>query len=86
MPYSLFLRTAYPNTELPKLARIVVFARPGSAVSPVPWIARTIEVPGIDISATEIRRRVREGRSIRYWVPDAVAEYVTSHRLYLDEE
>ena len=47
-------------------------------------IARTIEVPAIEISATEIRRRVREGRSIRYWVPDPVAEYVTSHRLYLD--
>jgi nicotinate-nucleotide adenylyltransferase len=73
-------------SELPQLARIVVFARPGSAVPAVPWIARTIEVPAIDISATEIRRRVREGRSIRYWVPDAVAEYVTRHRLYLDQE
>jgi nicotinic acid mononucleotide adenylyltransferase len=29
---------------------------------------------------------VREGRSIRYWVPDAVAEYIASHRLYLDPE
>ena len=45
-----------------------------------------IEVPAIDISATEIRGRVREGRSIRYWVPDAVAKYVVGHRLYLDEE
>jgi nicotinate-nucleotide adenylyltransferase len=41
-------------------------------------------VPSIDISATEIRRRVQDGRSIRYWVPDAVAEYITRHRLYLD--
>ena len=71
--------------ELPTLARIVVFARPGSAVPAVPWVTQVIEVPAIDISATEIRCRVREGRSIRYWVPDAVAEYVTSHRLYLDE-
>jgi nicotinate-nucleotide adenylyltransferase len=72
--------------ELPKLARIVVFARPGSAVPTVPWIDRAVEVPAIDISATEIRGRVREGRSIRYWVPDAVAKYVVGHRLYLDEE
>jgi nicotinate-nucleotide adenylyltransferase len=72
--------------ELPELARIVVFARPGSTVPAVPWITRVIEVPAIDISATAIRRRVREGRSIRYWVPDTVAEYVTSHRLYLDPE
>jgi nicotinate-nucleotide adenylyltransferase len=38
----------------------------------------------MEISATEIRRRVRDGRPIRYWVPDAVAEYISRHRLYLD--
>jgi len=70
--------------ELPGLARIVVFARPGTPVPDSPLITRTIRVPALDISATEIRRRVREGRSLRYWVPDAVAEYVTEHRLYLD--
>jgi nicotinate-nucleotide adenylyltransferase len=61
-----------------------VFARPGSDVPESPLIRRAIRVPSIDISATEIRRRVRDGRSIRYWVPDAVAEYITRHRLYLD--
>ncbi|HUF35262.1 MAG TPA: nicotinate-nucleotide adenylyltransferase [Gemmatimonadales bacterium] len=70
--------------ELPALARIVVFARPGTPVPASPLIAETIRVPALDISATEIRRRAREGRSLRYWVPDAVAEYVTGHRLYLD--
>ncbi len=70
--------------EIPRLARIVVFARPGSPVPPSHLIAEVIEVPSIDISATEIRRRAAQGRSLRYWVPDAVAEYVTSHRLYLD--
>jgi nicotinate-nucleotide adenylyltransferase len=70
--------------EIPALATVVVFARAGVPVPPSRLIARTIEVPAIEISATEIRRRVREGRSIRYWVPDPVAEYVTRHRLYLD--
>ena len=70
--------------EIPALAAVVVFARAGTAVPSSRLIARTIEVPAIEISATEIRRRVREGRSIRYWVPDPVAEYVTRHRLYLD--
>ena len=72
--------------ELPGLARIVVFARPGTPIPPSPLIAGTVEVPAVDISATEIRRRVREGRSVRYWVPDAVAEYMVRHRLYLDAE
>lgn len=70
--------------EVGKLAEIVVFARPGSDVPGSSLIRRVIRVPSIDISATEIRRRVRDGRSIRYWVPDAVAEYITRHRLYLD--
>jgi nicotinate-nucleotide adenylyltransferase len=72
--------------ELPGLARIVVFARPGSALPASPLIAGTIQVPAVEISATAIRRRVAEGRSVRYWVPDAVAEYIVRHRLYLDAE
>ncbi len=72
--------------ELPGLARIVVFGRPGSPLPASPLIADRIRVPGLDISATEVRRRAREGRPLRYWVPDAVAEYITRHRLYLDPE
>lgn len=71
---------------LPGLARIVVFARGNAAVPASPLIAGAVEVPRIEISATEIRRRVRAGLPIRYWVPDSVAEYVTGHRLYLDGE
>jgi nicotinate-nucleotide adenylyltransferase len=70
--------------EIPRLARVVVFARAGSAVPSLPAISGAVPVPAIDISATAIRQRVREGRSIRHWVPDAVAEYVRLHRLYLD--
>jgi nicotinate-nucleotide adenylyltransferase len=70
--------------EIPRLARIVVFARAGVPVPASPLIAGTIQVPAIEISATEIRRRAREGRPIRYWVPDSVAEYVIRHGLYLD--
>jgi nicotinate-nucleotide adenylyltransferase len=72
--------------EIPRLARIVVFARPGSPVLQSPLVSSVIEVPEIDISATEVRNRVARGHSIRYWVPDAVAEYIKTHRLYLDPE
>jgi nicotinate-nucleotide adenylyltransferase len=70
--------------DLPNLARIVVFGRPGTPVPASPLIAGTIEVPAVDISATEIRRRAAAGLPVRYWVPDAVAEYMVRHRLYLD--
>jgi nicotinate-nucleotide adenylyltransferase len=71
---------------LPGLARIVVFARAGAPVPASGLISDRVEVPAVEISATEIRRRVRAGQSIRFWVPDAVAEYVARHRLYLDPE
>jgi nicotinate-nucleotide adenylyltransferase len=70
--------------EIPSLATVIVFARSGMPVPSCPLVRRTIEVPGIEISATEVRRRVREGRPIRYWVPEPVAEYVRHHGLYLD--
>jgi nicotinate-nucleotide adenylyltransferase len=69
-----------------ELARIAVFARPGSPLPDLPWITAVVEVPAIDISATEVRRRARHRLPLRYWVPDAVAEYITAHRLYLDSE
>jgi nicotinate-nucleotide adenylyltransferase len=72
--------------DLPKLARIVVFGRPGTPVPTSPLIAASIVVPNLDISATEIRRRARAGLPVRYWVPDPVAEYMVRHRLYLDPE
>jgi nicotinate-nucleotide adenylyltransferase len=68
--------------DLPRLARIVVFARAGTPVPRSALIGGTIEVPAVDISATEIRRRVGAGLPVRYWVPDAVAEYIDRHRLY----
>ena len=43
-----------------------------------------VEAPTPDISSTEIRRRVRAGESLRGLVPDAVATYIQTHRLYLE--
>ena len=67
------------------LADLVVFARAGASVPELPWPVRAVTVPGIEISATDIRGRVRQGRSIRYLVPDPVAEAIRSEGLYLTD-
>jgi len=41
-----------------------------------------LEMPQIDLSSTEIRRRVAAGLSIRHQAPRAVEEYIQTHRVY----
>jgi nicotinate-nucleotide adenylyltransferase len=44
-----------------------------------------VEIAGLPISSSLIRRRVRAGQSIRYLVPDGVAQYISQHGLYRDQ-
>ena len=71
---------------------LVVVSRPGhqeldwpewfqSAASAKDKITR-IEIPMVDISGTEIRRRAGLGESVRSLVPDPVAEYIQDRKLY----
>lgn len=41
-----------------------------------------VDMPALEISATDIRRRCNGGKSIRYLLPDAVADYILAHDLY----
>ena len=66
------------------LAGLVVLRRPGSppGAATVPRGARTLVTRLVDVSSTEVRERIRAGKSIRGFVPESVAEFIDSKRLY----
>ncbi len=55
-----------------------------SALAPLRGSGRVrfFDMPTIDVSSTGVRRRVRDGRPIRWLVPEAVLEYIATQRLY----
>jgi nicotinate-nucleotide adenylyltransferase len=74
-------------------ARLAAMQRPGYVVDmsvlerAVPGITECLvwlDVPHLDISSSELRRRVRAGLPVRYLVPPAVEEYIRANRLYVD--
>lgn len=76
--------------ELIELCQFIGINRPGYDISKAdPKIIKgihMINVTNIDISSSEIRERVRKGRSIKYLVPSAVEEYIYQNRLYVDDK
>ena len=67
--------------ELNKLVRFVVLDRTGSQKQSDHQVVRR----KIDISATDVRKRVAHGQSIRYLVPPAVQEIIQRKKLYREQ-
>ena len=78
------LATWRRHEELPGLAELVILGRPGSGNVEVPWpaVVHYADVPALDISSTDLRRRCRAGERIDYLVPDGVARIIERRLLY----
>ncbi len=69
-----------------QLARLLVYPRletsAPAAYAEFQKNSHLLEAPIVEISSTEIRRRLQQSESIRYLVPDAVLRYIEANRLY----
>jgi nicotinate-nucleotide adenylyltransferase len=68
--------------ELKKMCSFVSVNRPGYPRGEAKLKYHAVTMNGIELSSTEIRKRVLSGKSIQYLVPDKVLEYIKRRQLY----
>lgn len=70
--------------EVRRAVTLVVVDRPGAGPAAVPegWTCVHAEVPRLEVSSTELRDRVAQGRPLDYLLPPAVLACVRERRLY----
>lgn len=69
--------------EVRAAAEVVVVSRPGAPAEPLPgWRWTTVETPRLDVSSTDLRTRVRDGRPVDFLLPAAVIACIEARGLY----
>jgi nicotinate-nucleotide adenylyltransferase len=89
------LPTWYEPRRVVEQAELVAVPRPGALLPSAAEVAAKVGVPAervrltvvdcpqVDVSSRDVRKRVGEGKSVRFLVPRAVEEYVRERKLYL---
>ncbi len=77
------------------LTYFIVATRPGFLITHLeqkireknlrmPEKIKVLMVPSVDISSSEIRKRLQAGKPIKYLVPESVEEYIYKYKLYME--
>jgi nicotinate-nucleotide adenylyltransferase len=78
------LHTWVRADEVARLATLAIVTRPGATpVRPEGWRVEVVELPALDLSSTDLRRRVAEGRPIDGLVPPGAVRVIRERRLYI---
>ena len=86
----------YESEELLKICRFIAVSRPGismeEAKSKISEIQKKLggniemlQVPMLQISSTNIRKRFKMGISAKYLLPETVEQYIIKNELYVEE-
>lgn len=86
----------YKPEEVLKLCRFIAASRPGISIKEVnekiDEIKKTfggnielLKIPMLQISSTEIRKRVSMGISVKYLLPESVEQYIIKNELYKEK-
>jgi nicotinate-nucleotide adenylyltransferase len=83
------LKTWHRVEDIASLATVVAVTRPGSELTDLPTgpglpEVKVMEMPALDVSSTDIRRRVAGGAAIDYLVPSDIVAYIRDHGLYAE--
>ena len=71
-----------PRIPVLELARVAVVARHGDKQPIAEPVTEAIVMPRFDVSASQVRDRIRDGRSIDFLTPAPVVSYIHKHSLY----
>ncbi|MEW6101096.1 MAG: nicotinate-nucleotide adenylyltransferase [Candidatus Omnitrophota bacterium] len=68
--------------DIIKMVKFIAATRPGYPLEKIPSYISTLPIRAVDISGFEIRKAIREGKSFRYLVSDAVYKYIQKRKIY----
>jgi nicotinate-nucleotide adenylyltransferase len=68
--------------EIIQMVKFIVATRPGYPLEKIPAYIKTMPIRAVDVSGFEIRKAIKENKSFRYLLPEAVYKYIVRKKLY----
>ena len=69
--------------EILEIVSFIVVNRPGYEIQDSEIKHYIVNMPGMDIASSHIRRRIAQGKSVKYLVPESVFRYIKRKKIYI---
>lgn len=68
--------------DLCKKVCFIAVGRPGVEQKSKSCGVRYIDAPEVEVSSSDIRKKIKSGKSVKYFLPDGVIQYINKQKLY----